>query len=299
MRRNIYWTVAYWIVAYLTYLAAALGTACLAQTAIDLNSQSRSVDFSGFAYTKPVQTGTALPATCSVGQMFFNSAAPNGQNLYGCTAANVWTLKSGGGSGGSVTIDNGSTIVGTRPVLSFSAGLGTLLTTSDTGSAIAIQTSADTSVMTTLAAEQSGGALLCASASGSATTYTCSLSPTLYAYTAGMVLHWQADVSGAGGPTTLNVDTQGVVSVKLPDGATDPGPGDVVAGRIRQIWYDGTVFRLVEPVVPAGILGEALPTCGSTVRGRLWFVAGATGVKDSLSVCAKDSTNTFAWRSLY
>jgi hypothetical protein len=68
---------------------------------------------------------------------------------------------------------------------------------------------------------------------------------------------------------------------------------------IRQIWFDGAVFRLVEPVIPAGVLGDALPTCASTVRGRLWFVAAATGIKDSLQVCAKDATNTFAWRSLY
>lgn len=290
MRRTIYLTAC---------LIAALGTACLAQTAIDLNTQSRSVDFSGAPYTKPVQTGSSLPATCSIGQMFFNSSAPAGQNLYGCTAVNVWSLQSGGGNGGSVTVDSGTTIVGTRPVVSFSAGLGTLLTISDTGSAIAIQTSMDPAVMPTLASEQSGGALLCASASGSGTTYTCSLSPTLSAYTAGMTLHWEPDVSDAGGPTTLNVDTLGAMPVKLPDGATDPGPGDLVAGRVRQIWYDGAVFRLLEPVVPAGILGEALPACSSTVRGRLWFVAGATGAKDSLSVCAKDSSNTFAWRSLY
>jgi hypothetical protein len=69
--------------------------------------------------------------------------------------------------------------------------------------------------------------------------------------------------------------------------------------RGRQVWFDGAAFRLVEPVIPAGILGDALPTCSLTVHGRLWFVAGATGVKDSLQVCAKDATNTFAWRSLY
>src|SRR5580704_5811544 len=143
----------------IVYLAVALGTQCLAQTAIDLNTQSRSVDFSGAPYTKPVQTGISLPATCSVGQMFFNSSAPSGQNLYGCTATNVWSLQAGGGSGGSVTIESGSTIVGSRPVVSFSAGLGTLLAISDTGSAIAIQASTDPAVMVTLAAEQGGGAL--------------------------------------------------------------------------------------------------------------------------------------------
>jgi hypothetical protein len=265
------------------YLAVVLGTACLAQPTFEL---------------RHLETGISLPPTCSIGQIFFDTAAASGQNLYACTAANVWTQEAGGG-GGSVTIENGSATVGSRPLLSFSAGLGLLLAISDTGSAIAIQASSDPAVMLTRAAEQSGGSLLCASASGSGTAYTCSLSPTLSAYTAGMLLHWEPDVSDAGGPTTLNVDTLGAMPVKLPDGATDPAAADLVAGRIRQVWFDGAVFRLVEPVVPAGVLGEALPSCGANVRGRLWFVAGTSGVKDSLSVCAKDATNTFAWRSLY
>jgi len=87
--------------------------------------------------------------------------------------------------------------------------------------------------------------------------------------------------------------------VKLPDGATNPSPGDIVAGRLQQLWFDGSSFRLLSPLVPAGVLGDALPTCGTGVRGRLWFVAGATGVKDSLSVCAKDASNAYAWRTIY
>jgi hypothetical protein len=178
-------------------------------------------------------------------------------------------------------------------------GTGALYAISMVGQAASIEASADTSVLESLVRSQSGSPLLCASASGSTTAYTCSMNPTLTQYTAGMTLDWQPDVTGAGGPTTMNVDSLGVKSVKLADGATDPGPADMVAGRFYSIWYDGSTFRLGSSVIPAGALGEALPVCGSTVRGRLWFVAGATGVKDSLSVCAKDATNTFAWRALY
>jgi hypothetical protein len=63
-----------------------------AQTAIDLRTQAKSVDFSSAAHTKPSKVGTALPATCTVGETFFNSSAPSGQNLYGCTATNSWSL---------------------------------------------------------------------------------------------------------------------------------------------------------------------------------------------------------------
>jgi len=68
-----------------------------AQTLVDLRTQAKSVDFSAAASTKPSQTGTVLPVTCSVGAMFFNIAAPAGRNLFFCTAANVWTQMSGAG----------------------------------------------------------------------------------------------------------------------------------------------------------------------------------------------------------
>ena len=63
-----------------------------AQTSIDLRTQAKSVDFSSAAFTKPSKVGTVLPATCSVGETFFNITAPAGHNLYGCTTTNSWTL---------------------------------------------------------------------------------------------------------------------------------------------------------------------------------------------------------------
>jgi hypothetical protein len=274
---------------------ALLAVTAAAQTQVDLKNQSKSVDFSGANPTKPMATGTVLPSTCSAGQMFFLSTAPAGQNLYGCPATNTWSLE--GGSG--VTVESAGTVVGASPTLDFTVGTGALYALSIMGGAALIQSSADTGVLESLVRAQSGSPLLCSSASGSATTYSCSMGPTLTQYTTGMLLDWKPDISGAGGPTTMNVDTLGAKPVKLADGATDPGSGDLVAGRLYAIWYDGSTFRLAGAVIPAGVLGEALPVCSTGVRGRLWFVAGGTGVKDSLSVCAKDATNAFAWRALY
>ena len=67
------------------------------QTQIDLQAQGKNVDFSGSTTTKPIKAGTALPGTCSVGEMFFLSTATPGANLYGCASANTWSLQSGGG----------------------------------------------------------------------------------------------------------------------------------------------------------------------------------------------------------
>lgn len=73
------------------------GTALWPQTAVDLRTQSKAVDFSGAAATKPSKTGVTLPATCLTGESFFKLNAAAGQNLYGCTSPNVWTLQSSGG----------------------------------------------------------------------------------------------------------------------------------------------------------------------------------------------------------
>lgn len=65
------------------------------QTTINLINQSHSPDFSTFSFTRPTTVGTALPSTCQVGQLYFDSAVVSGTNLYGCTATNVWTQLGG------------------------------------------------------------------------------------------------------------------------------------------------------------------------------------------------------------
>jgi len=275
--------------------AACWSIPLAAQTQVDLRTQSKAVDFQAAPYTKPFKSGSALPLTCTQGEMFFLLTASPGTNIFGCPNGG-WVSE---GGGGVTTIKNTGTIVGSRSILDISSGPGVVLSTIDTGQSILIQSSLDTAVVQTRSSEQSGGTLLCASAGGSASTYTCFLSPTLSTYTAGMVLHWKPDTNGTGGPTTLNVDTLGPAALKLADGITDPAAGDIMAGRVYETWYDGTSFRLLNLAVTAGVLGEVQPACGAAVRGRQWFVAGTTGVKDSLTVCAKDASNAYAWRTLY
>lgn len=50
---------------------------------------SLTFDISGKTSTKPVKTGTAMPGTCSVGELFYKSDASAGQNLFGCTSPNL------------------------------------------------------------------------------------------------------------------------------------------------------------------------------------------------------------------
>lgn len=276
----------------------AIGIPLAAQTQVDLRTQTHDIEFRNAPFTRPVKTGGALLSTCSQGEMYFLTTATTGANLYGCSPDNTWSLEAGGG-GSSVQIQNANLPVGSRPILDVSNGLGILLAVSDTGTTIAIQPSVDTALIQTRASSQSGATVFCASSSGSGTAYTCGLSPSLTTYSTGMVLHWIPDVNGAGGPTTLNVDTLGVVPVKLADGSTDPAGTDIVARRMLELWNDGTSFRIVRSIGPQGIFGEVRPGCDATVRGRFWFVAGSVGIADSLTACAKDASDAYAWRTIY
>jgi hypothetical protein len=59
------------------------------------------VDFSHYEVTSPVAVGGQLPGNCvKVGQLFFLTTAPKGQNLFGCTPDGQWTSMSGGGATG-------------------------------------------------------------------------------------------------------------------------------------------------------------------------------------------------------
>jgi len=71
----------------LAFLALTAG----AQTQIDLRSQAKGVDFTAAASTKPMKTGTVLPATCGRRGDVLQDQCPRGANLYACAAANVWS----------------------------------------------------------------------------------------------------------------------------------------------------------------------------------------------------------------
>lgn len=79
--------------AILTVLAASV-LAASAQTTINGNrSITGAWDASAATSTKPVKTGTADPATCALGEMFYRT---DSNTLKFCSATNVWTA--GGGN---------------------------------------------------------------------------------------------------------------------------------------------------------------------------------------------------------
>jgi hypothetical protein len=48
-------------------------------------------------------SGTTLPLSCEVGEQFFKTDAQSGQNSFGCTAPDTWTLQGDGGGSASAT----------------------------------------------------------------------------------------------------------------------------------------------------------------------------------------------------
>ena len=200
-------------------------------------------DFSAADHTLPMKSGPAasLPAACQPGEAYFATDAAAGNNVYGCTAANAWTVQ-----GAAMSVKSDGIPVGSRATTNYVTGPGLMSVISDSGSEIEVLSALDTAAVQTQFGEQSGTALYCVSGSASATDFQCSLIPSAAEYAPGMVLHWQPDVSGAGGPTTINVDGLGAKPLKLPDGAGDPGPADIIAGRLYEVWYDGATFRFLQ-----------------------------------------------------
>ncbi len=71
-------------------LMVAMGSFGQTPTTLNLGTQGRNADFSNFSFTRPAAMGAAAPATCQVGQLFFNVAAPAGENLFACAQQDTW-----------------------------------------------------------------------------------------------------------------------------------------------------------------------------------------------------------------
>lgn len=96
----------------LDWVAAASGTGditdvwgcstgdCSALTA----ASGDSLDATAADSTAPVKDGTAVPGTCAVSELFFDTDESAGANLYGCTSSNTWTLLGDGGGGGGDSV---------------------------------------------------------------------------------------------------------------------------------------------------------------------------------------------------
>lgn len=164
--------------------------------------------------------------------------------------------------GVTVDIELDGVAIGSADTIDFLSGDGvTPIITDKGGGVVSVQLDADTSVLVSKAALQSGSILRVAPASASGSAYTATLDPPLSAYTTGQVLYFFPDVANDGA-CTLDIDALGAISIKQADGSGDPGAGDLAAGAMYPIWYDGTVFRLPAAGGGGGVssVGLTMPT---------------------------------------
>lgn len=173
----------------------------------------------------------------------FLTSAPSGSDLYACTASNVWTLE----GSGTLTVKVSGTVAGAEPVLDILPGTGIVAALADTGTEVDATLAVDSAIVLTKSTAQSGSSLLCSSATGSASTYGCSMTPTLTAASLirGALFEWIPDVTCASGGITLNIDSLGARSIFEADEATSPGPSNCPSGGLKLIWYDGAAFRFL------------------------------------------------------
>jgi hypothetical protein len=199
-------------------------------------------DFSQSAHTLPMKSGStaAMPATCSVGETYFATDAAAGNNLFGCTAANVWSQQ----AGSTFTVKASGTVVGLRNTLNLIPGLGLAPIVTDTGSQINVQLPIDPAVTDTRLNAASGADLLVTPTSNSGTAYAGCPSGITPPVTTGMVVHLTPDHSSTGGATTFNYCSTSAAALKEADGTSNLTSTDLIAGRQQDIWYDGSVWRL-------------------------------------------------------
>jgi hypothetical protein len=136
-------------------------------------------------------------------------------------------------------------------------------------------------------------------AGGTANAITVSLSPAITAYTAGMVIRFINGASANTGATTLNVNGVGAVALNKGDGTTALAAGDLPAGHIVTVIYDGTRFRLVGVFSGYGAtLGvsataaAARAALGATATGSAVLTAANAAAARSAIVASADPTTS-------
>ena len=238
---------------------AALSLPASGQTLLDLSTQVKPS-------TKPVRTGSALPSTCNPGDLFLLAAGTPRPNLFACLTSGTWTAQTGQ-PGELGYPEQRQSRRRAETIQNYIGGNGIIYALSDTGTRVDMVNMIDPAVVQTHLIAQSGRDLLCQSASSSTQAYACQMSPSLTAYQLGMQLNWIPDLSSVGA-ATLAIDGLPPLPVKMPDGVTDPPPGTLLAGRLSQVWYDGSLFRLVNT-------GGSSPTGGIRNIIQQFYLGGS------------------------
>jgi len=109
------------------------------------------------------------------------------------------------------------------------------------------------------------GALPYAADTGAADAYAIALDPVLSEYITGMPIFFKAENTNTGA-STLDINGLGVKTIKK-NGASDLAAGDIEAGQITIIAYDGTNFQLLNPVIVNRCAGGTFSNLRASASG--------------------------------
>lgn len=137
---------------------------------------------------------------------------------------------------------------------------------------------------------QDGSEVYAATSTGN-DTYAITLSPVPTAYAAGNSFKFKTDVANTGA-ATLNVNSLGAKTIKK-NIDEDLQTGDIGAGQIIEVTYDGTNFQVTSPISQFGTRVYVNGVSSSTVlTGTLATIDWPSATIDTLSEF-NDSTDTF------
>lgn len=121
-------------------------------------------------------------------------------------------------------------------------------------------------------ANASGYAAWGGTAGGTANALTITVSPAPATYIVGQTLKFLVGSTNTAA-ATLNVNGLGAKNLKRWDGSTDLVVGDLPAGALAEVTYDGTSYRL-RPVHSTRFIGEEIAFFGSTLPSGVLWCAG-------------------------
>ncbi len=131
---------------------------------------------------------------------------------------------------------------------------------------------------------QNGSSIYAADA-GSTDAYAISLSPAPSSYVVGMVVHFLANTTNTGA-ATLNINSLGAVTIKKAKDV-DLADGDIKAGQLVSVIYDGSNFQLLS--TPSTVGGNVFPKGYLSGPAPVFTSSSTITIKSGLK--ARDSGN--------
>ena len=102
----------------------------------------------------------------------------------------------------------------------------------------------------------SGGSSEYAVTTGTANSYLLAPAPAIVSYTTGVAFNININISNTG-PSTINISNLGTIALVTNLGYPLAG-GELLAGSVYRIIYDGTNFQILNPTPPIQISPETL-----------------------------------------